>query len=70
MAGVGKVLILVGILMVILGALFYLGARIPWLGQLPGDFTIKRERFILYFPFATCLLVSLVITLVIYIIRR
>jgi uncharacterized membrane protein YcjF (UPF0283 family) len=70
MGSLGKALILVGILLVVLGALFSLGAKIPWLGQLPGDIYIRSERFSFYFPLASCLILSLVISLVLYLFRR
>jgi hypothetical protein len=70
MGSFGKTLILFGILLVVLGLLFSLGSKIPWLGQLPGDIYLHRGRFTFYFPLATCLLLSLIITLVLYLFRR
>lgn len=70
MAGFGKSLIYIGIVLVILGLLFSLGGRIPWLGHLPGDIYIERERFSFYFPVTTCLLISIIITLILYFLRR
>ena len=70
MADMGKALIFLGILLVVLGVVFSLAGKIPWLGNLPGDITIQRGRFTLYFPLATCLLVSAVISLVVYFFRR
>ncbi len=70
MASLGKALIFFGILLVLLGFIFSFGAKIPWLGQLPGDITIRRENFSFYFPFTTCLLLSLTLTLVLYLFRR
>jgi hypothetical protein len=70
MAGFGKTLIYFGIVLVVLGVLFSFGGKIPWLGNLPGDITIQRERFTFYFPLTTCVLISVVITLVLYLFRR
>ena len=70
MAGFGKGLIYIGLVLVVIGVLFSLGGKIPWLGQLPGDIYIERERFSLYFPITTCLLISVIITLVLYLLRR
>ena len=70
MAGLGKTLIYLGILLVIVGAVFSLAGKLPWLGHLPGDITIQRQGFTFYFPLATCILVSLVISLVLYFFRR
>jgi hypothetical protein len=70
MEGLGKTLIFIGIVLVLFGVIFLLGGKIPWLGHLPGDITIERERFTFYFPLATCLLVSVLISLVVYFFRR
>ena len=70
MSGLGKTLILIGVVLVVVGALFSLAGKLPWLGQLPGDITIQRERFSFYFPLTTCILISVVISLVLYFFRR
>ena len=70
MAGFGKTLIYLGIFLVVLGVILLFGGKIPWLGHLPGDITIERERFTLYFPLTTCVLISAIITLVLYLFRR
>ncbi|MBI2359141.1 MAG: DUF2905 domain-containing protein [Deltaproteobacteria bacterium] len=70
MGELGKLLILFGIILVVLGIVFSFAAKIPWLGHLPGDIYIQRERFTFYFPLTTCLLVSLILTLVLYLFRR
>ena len=70
MVSLGKALILLGILLAIVGLLFAFGAKIPWLGHLPGDIDIKRGNFTFYFPLTTCLLLSLILTLVLYLFRR
>lgn len=70
MAGFGKTLIIFGIVLVVVGLLFSFGSKIPWLGRLPGDIYIQRGNFTFYFPLTTSLLLSLVITLVLYFFRR
>jgi uncharacterized protein HemY len=70
MVGFGKSLIFLGIVLVILGMIFVFGTKIPWLGQLPGDIYIQRERFTFYFPLMTCLIVSVIVSLVLYFLRR
>ena len=70
MQSFAKTVILLGILLVVLGIILSLGPKIPYLGKLPGDIYIQRGRFTFYFPLATCLLVSVVLTLVLYIFRR
>ena len=70
MGGIGRILIYLGLLLVVLGVIFSVIGKIPWLGQLPGDFTIERERFTVYFPLATCLIISIILSLVLYLFRR
>ena len=70
MTGFGRSLIYIGIVLVILGLLFSLGGKIPWLGHLPGDIYIQRARFTFYFPVTTCLLISIIMTLIFYFFRR
>lgn len=70
MGELGKLLVLFGILLVVLGVIFSVGPKIPWLGHLPGDIYIERERFAFYFPLTTCLLLSVILTLVLYLFRR
>ncbi len=59
----GRVFLVAGVVLVVVGLLLVLGGRIPWLGRLPGDIAIERGNFRFYFPLATCLLLSLVLTL-------
>ena len=70
MASFAKTLILFGILLMALGVIFSFAPRISWLGQLPGDIYFHRGRFTFYFPLTTCLLLSLILTLVLYLFRR
>lgn len=70
MGELGKLLVLFGILLVVLGVILSVGPKIPWLGHLPGDIYIERARFTFYFPLTTCLLLSLILTLVLYLFRR
>jgi hypothetical protein len=70
MAGFGRSLIYLGIVLVILGILFSVGGKLPWLGHLPGDIYLQRGRFTFYFPVTTCLLISIIMTLIFYIFRR
>jgi hypothetical protein len=63
----GKLLIIAGVLMVLIGTLVHYG--VP-LGRLPGDIVIRRGNFTLYVPLATGLLVSVVLTLLLAVVRR
>ena len=66
----GKVLILVGIISAALGGLLLLSGRIPWLGRLPGDIVIQKKSFTFYFPLATSILLSIVITFLLWLVGR
>jgi len=66
----GKYLIIIGLALVVLGAVLSVGGRIPWLGRLPGDIIVKRESFTFYFPVTTCIIVSLVLSLFFYLFFR
>jgi hypothetical protein len=58
----GKLLMAVGALLLGLGAVLTLAGKVGWLGRLPGDFRFQRDGFSFYFPLATCLLLSLLLT--------
>jgi membrane protein implicated in regulation of membrane protease activity len=60
---IGKLLIIVGGFIVVVGLVLFLGVRIPFLGRLPGDISVDRGNVHFYFPVVTCLLLSLVLTL-------
>ncbi len=60
----GKVLIIVGLLIAAVGFFLAMGGRIPFLGKLPGDIVIRGKNFSLYLPIATCLVISVVLTLI------
>ncbi len=70
MAPLGKLLILTGLVLVGLGVLFVVGGKIGWLGRLPGDFTFRRGNLTFYFPLATSLLVSAILSLLFWLFRR
>ena len=66
----GKTLIIFGIVFIVLGAVFLLAGRLPWLGKLPGDIVIKRENFSFYFPLTTCIVISIILSLLLSFIFR
>jgi len=66
----GKTLILFGSLLVILGLIFSFFGKIPYLGKLPGDIYIKKENFTFYFPLATCILISIILSLIFHLISK
>jgi hypothetical protein len=70
LGALGKLLILLGVFIIIAGGLLLLGEKIPWIGRLPGDLIIKREKFTFYFPISTSILISIILTLLFWILRR
>ncbi len=63
MPEIGRLLLIVGVLIAVVGLVFMIGARIPFLGRLPGDISFSRGNTHVYFPLATSIVVSLVLTL-------
>jgi hypothetical protein len=70
MSDLGKWLIFFGLAIASLGIILTFAGKIPWLGKLPGDIYIKRENFSFYFPLATCILLSAVLSLILWLIRK
>ncbi len=68
--GLGKLLILVGGILIIIGAVVVLAGKIPWLGRLPGDIYVERPHFTFFFPLTTSILVSVILSLVLYFLFR
>jgi hypothetical protein len=67
----GKLLVLLGVLLAIVGVFLRSGAKLPFrLGRLPGDIVYRGERGAFYFPIVTCLVLSAVLTLVFWLIGR
>jgi len=65
-----RMLLLAGVFLIVLAGLLTLAQKIPWLGRLPGDIRIERENFIFYFPITTCILISILISLVFWLVGR
>jgi uncharacterized membrane protein YidH (DUF202 family) len=66
----GKMLILLGVFIILAGLLLLVGEKIPWVGRLPGDIIIKKERFTFYFPLATSIIISIILTLLFMLFRK
>jgi tellurite resistance protein TehA-like permease len=67
---IGKLLIGFGLLIAAIGVVLVLVGRLPWLGRLPGDVYVQRGQWTFYFPLATSILVSLVLTLLFWLLGR
>jgi len=66
----GKLLILLGVFIILIGFLLLMGDKIPWIGRLPGDILIRKKNFTFYFPFATSILISIILTLLFKLFRK
>ncbi|WP_456391888.1 DUF2905 domain-containing protein [Persephonella sp.] len=71
MEGIGKTLIFIGLMIVFIGLLFTFFEKLPFgLGRLPGDIYIKRDSFVFYFPLATSIIISVVLSLIFILISK
>jgi hypothetical protein len=66
----GKMLILLGVFIILMGLFLLMGEKIPWIGRLPGDIIIKKEKFTFYFPITTSILISIILTLLFTLFRK
>jgi hypothetical protein len=70
MSALGKTLVVLGLLIALVGVVLTFVGRVPWLGRLPGDIYVQRGNWSLYFPLATSLVLSVVLSLVFYLLGR
>lgn len=70
MNDLGKMLVIGGLVMAAIGALLWSGLGRGWLGRLPGDVNYTRNNVSFHFPIVTCLLVSVVLSLILWILRK
>jgi hypothetical protein len=66
----GKLLVIFGVVIVLLGVALWTGLGASWFGRLPGDIRVERGNFGFYFPVVTCIIISIVLTLVMSLFRR
>lgn len=68
---IGKLILALGLALVVIGAVLMLAARVGLpLGRLPGDFVYRGKHTTVYFPLVTCIVISVVLTLILYVISR
>lgn len=70
---IGKVLIVIGVIIVLIGVIIYFKDSIPglkYLGNLPGDIIIKKENFSFYFPFVTSIIISVILSMLIFLFNK
>ena len=70
MRDVGKLLITIGVVIALIGLILWAGVAPKWLGRLPGDIRIERGNSTFYFPIVTCIIISILLTLILSIFRR
>jgi hypothetical protein len=66
----GKLLILLGVFIILIGLLLLVGEKIPWIGRLPGDIIIRKKNFTFYFPIVTSIIISIILTLLFTLFRK
>jgi len=70
MGELAKVLIIIGAVLVLVGLVILLFLRLPFAGKLPGDILIKKDNVTFYFPLATSIVISIIISLILYFINK
>lgn len=66
----GWLLLAIGLAVAVAGLVFILAPNFPWLGRLPGDVVIERENARFYFPVATCILLSVALSVILWVLRQ
>ncbi|MDA8174825.1 MAG: DUF2905 domain-containing protein [Nitrospiraceae bacterium] len=70
MQDIGKFLLFTGVIIIVAGLFFLLAGKVHGIGRLPGDILVKRKNFTFYFPLATSILISLALTLIMWLIGK
>jgi hypothetical protein len=70
LSGLGRALIFFGVILTAFGLILLIAPKMPWIGRLPGDIIVQRERFSFYFPLASCLVASILLSLLLWIVGR
>ncbi len=66
----GKIIFFTGLLIALIGVILMLSGKISWIGRLPGDIMIKKKNFTFYFPLATSIILSVILSLILYFLNR
>ncbi|OGW07625.1 MAG: hypothetical protein A2W75_08850 [Nitrospinae bacterium RIFCSPLOWO2_12_39_15] len=66
----GKMLIFFGVILILIGGAVLLAGKVPWIGRLPGDIFIQKKNFTFYFPLATSIIISIILTLIFSLLSR
>ena len=70
MSEIGKILLILGGIIIVIGLVLVFSHHIPFLGKLPGDIVVKKDNFSFYFPLVTFLIISIVLTIIINVVLR
>ncbi len=70
MPALGRMLIILGVIIALLGVALLFAHKIPYVGRLPGDIYVKKDGFSFYFPLTTSIIISILLTLILWIFRR
>ena len=70
MHSLGRSLIAMGLVIALIGVVLTFAGKIPWLGRLPGDLYFKRNNFTFYFPLATSIIISVILSLILWLLRK
>lgn len=70
MGDIAKIFIILGVFLIVIGVILLFIGKVPFLGKLPGDVLIKKEHFTVYVPLTTGIIISILISLVLYLIGK
>ncbi len=66
----GKMMMLFGVAIFLVGGLFVVVDKVPWIGKLPGDIYVQKNNFTFFLPITTCIIISLTLSLLLILLRR
>jgi len=67
---IGKIIVFFGLLLVVIGFIFMLGSKLPFVGKLPGDIAIERKNYSFYFPVTTCIIISILLSFILWLFNK
>lgn len=70
LGSLARMLIFLGILLIVIGGVILLANKIPGIGRLPGDIYIQKKNFSFYFPITTCIIISIILSIIFWLFRR
>jgi len=67
---IGRIIIFIGLLVVVIGFVFVLGSKLPFIGKLPGDIAIEKGNYSFYFPVTTCIIISIILSFILWFLNK